>query len=71
MKPLLRVDSQTTTPQRRMVIGYAAAIIAVLITSAYPALTRLSVTTSLTPHILPPGQKAQSGFRSSIRCGLP
>jgi drug/metabolite transporter (DMT)-like permease len=49
MKPLLRVDSQTTTPQRRMVIGYAAAIIAVLITSAYPALTRLSVTTSLTP----------------------
>jgi len=30
-------------------LGYAAAIFAVLVTSAYPALTRLSVTTSLTP----------------------
>jgi len=49
MKALLRMDREATTPQRRMVIGYGAAIAAVLITSAYPALTRLSVTTSLTP----------------------
>jgi len=35
--------------RRRTALGYAAAIFAVLVTSAYPALTRLSVTTSLTP----------------------
>src|SRR5437899_2810006 len=35
--------------QHRTALGYAAAIFAVLVTSAYPALTRLSVTTSLTP----------------------
>src|SRR6266550_2040284 len=49
MTPSLRANFLTTVPQRRTAIGYAAAIIAVLITSAYPALTRLSVTTSLTP----------------------
>jgi drug/metabolite transporter (DMT)-like permease len=35
--------------RRRAAQGYAAAIFAVLVTSAYPALTRLSVTASLTP----------------------
>ena len=30
-------------------LGYVAALAVVLITSAYPALTRLSVTTTLTP----------------------
>ena len=38
-----------TEARRSMALGYAAAIFAVLVTSAYPALTRLSVTTSLTP----------------------
>jgi drug/metabolite transporter (DMT)-like permease len=49
MTPSLPANFLTTVSQRRTAIGYAAAIIAVLITSAYPALTRLSVTTSLTP----------------------
>jgi drug/metabolite transporter (DMT)-like permease len=48
MMPSLRAEIQTTPSQRRTA-GYAAAIVAVLITSSYPALTRLSVTTSLTP----------------------
>ena len=34
---------------RRFVLGYAAALTVVLVTAAYPALTRWSVTTSLTP----------------------
>jgi drug/metabolite transporter (DMT)-like permease len=34
---------------RRALAGYAAAVVTVLITSSYPAVTRLSVTTSLTP----------------------
>jgi drug/metabolite transporter (DMT)-like permease len=38
-----------TQSRRRTALGYAAAIFAVLVTSAYPALTRLSVTTSFTP----------------------
>src|SRR5437764_5503554 len=38
-----------TEARRSMALGYAAAIFAVLVTSAYPALTRLNVTTSLTP----------------------
>ncbi len=48
MTPFLCANVRTTPSQRRTA-GYAAALIAVLITSAYPALTRLSVTTSLTP----------------------
>ena len=34
---------------RHMPLGYLAAFAAVLITSAYPALTRVSVTSTLTP----------------------
>src|SRR5215813_121715 len=35
--------------RHRAVLGYIAALAVVLVTSAYPALTRLSVTTTLTP----------------------
>jgi drug/metabolite transporter (DMT)-like permease len=38
-----------STPRKGVALGYLAAFAVVLITSAYPALTRLTVTTTLTP----------------------
>jgi drug/metabolite transporter (DMT)-like permease len=41
--------SKAALRQRQVAAGYVAAVVAVVITSAYPAVTRLSITTTLTP----------------------
>lgn len=45
----MKAIAESVTTRKVVVLGYAAALAVVLITSAYPAVTRLSVTTSLTP----------------------
>src|SRR6266446_2472329 len=43
------VALKVTASQRSVVLGYLAAVVAVVITSVYPAVTRVSVTATLTP----------------------
>jgi drug/metabolite transporter (DMT)-like permease len=43
------VALKVASGQRHVVLGYVAAVVAVVFTSVYPAVTRVSVTTTLTP----------------------
>jgi drug/metabolite transporter (DMT)-like permease len=45
----MNANAKSFTGRKAIALGYVAALAAVLITSVYPALTRLSVTTTLTP----------------------
>ena len=45
----MNANARNFIDRKAITLGYAAALAAVLITSVYPALTRLSVTTTLTP----------------------
>ena len=45
----MKTNAASVTDRKAVALGYIAALAAVLITSVYPALTRLSVTTTLTP----------------------
>ena len=45
----MNTNTENGNDRKALALGYAAAVAVVLITSVYPSLTRLSVTTTLTP----------------------